>query len=137
MAEAEKKYNGFIRFYFLMYNNWEKIGEDKTEALVYIDFLFFKEPDREYSEYACITEEGDYLVQIPVVLPEGLKDRSWRKNPEFQGVLEEKAKELFPHAMEKYKTFLKAAMKRAETLEKLGPLGTKVHRGERIRMTTI
>lgn len=138
MVEIEKKYNGFIRFYFLMCDNWEKIEEDKTESLVYRHFLFFKKPGREYSEYALLAEDGNYIVQIPVILPEELRDRSWKKKyPELQGVLKEKVKELFPHAMKKYKTFLECAMRRAEMLEKIGPFEAESCKDDPIRVTVI
>ena len=138
MDEQKEKYNGFIRFYFITCYEWEDLREDDTENLLYVDFLFFREPGREYSEHALVTENGDYLVQIPVILPEGLKDRSWRrKYPELQEALDAKVKELFPHAMEKYKTFLKGALRRAETLEKFGPLEARSHKDVPIKVVVI
>lgn len=138
MDGQKEKYNGFIRFYFNMCYDEDALGEDETEGLVYRHFLFFKKPGREYSEYALLAEDGNYIVQIPVILPEELRDRSWKKKyPELQGVLEEKVKEFFPHAMKRYKTFLERTMRRAETLEKLGPLETRSHKDGPVRVMVI
>ena len=138
MDGQKEKYNGFIRFYFNMCYDEDGLREDETEGLVYRHFLFFKKPGREYSEHALLAEDGNYIVQIPVVLPEELRDRSWKKKyPELQRALEEKVKEFFPYAMKKYKTFLKGAMRRAETLEKLGPLGVGSHKDGPISVMVI
>lgn len=120
MAEAEKKYNGYTTYYFLI----DKTHNEKNIAdYFWAEVKFYKS---EYSrslirENYGVTEQGEFAIAIPAVLPEELMSwNSTKQDPELKEKLRGVIEENFDKALDRFDSFIKMLSERSKEIRQNG-----------------
>ena len=119
MVEIEKKYNGYTTYYFLI----DKAHSEDIASYFWAEVRFYK---LEYSrslirENYGVTEEGEFAIAIPAVLPEELMSwNSTKQDLELKEKLRGVVEENFNKALDRFDSWIKMLSERSKEIRQNG-----------------
>lgn len=119
MDRQEEKYNGYTTYYFLI----DKAHSENIANYFWAEVRFYKS---EYSrslirENYGVTEEGEFAIAIPAVLPEELMSwNSTKQDPELKEKLRGVIEENFDKALDRFDNWIKMLSERSKEIRQNG-----------------